>query len=473
MAPSTPLPTLEDALAIWRGLDTTVYRLEDAWLLEIAARGYELRELSWLRHELEEAGRDDELIELAREVLASGAEFPGNWTPPLAERLIAADRLDEAEPVVRDIVANLEPYKSEMLTCAMAYHRARGDTAIEAMLYHAGRRWFTSFKHEFSPDEAASYGPRPRDLPAQFARWLESWVGTTAWEPIRSARLGHWLTWFADIGERWFPSLVAAFEHEREQRAALCEALKVAPDEAAARQLADQIMQRPGDPELIVRAAHGVMPRAPVVAYDLLLHAIRGERRNGYRYRDGDRVVAVVLLTYLPLNHAALADRIAEAYAIGRGYARTSNPNLHFNLACCAARLGRRDAAIGHAAHALARDFPSPRQIHDDNDLEPLRGDPQFEQIFVDDAARRAAEAAAAAAAVRTQQDREANKRANAQAASRGTKAQTASKRAKAGAQAASTVRPKEASNASSGQASMVKSRAARASPKPARSPKR
>jgi hypothetical protein len=72
-----------------------------------------------------------------------------------------------------------------------------------------------------------------------------------------------------------------------------------------------------------------------------------------------------------------------------RGYVLVKSSSLHFNLACCACRLGKRTETLGHIARALALDFGNPQQIYTDNDLASLRGDPVFEKLFVDDAARR------------------------------------------------------------------------------------
>jgi len=134
------------------------------------------------------------------------------------------------------------------------------------------------------------------------------------------------------------------------------------------------------------RALH---ERAPLAAYHLFDRGIANEHREGYRYPTGDRVNAIISLTYLVLNQPSLASELEHAYEIARGYVLVSNAGLHFNLACVACRLGKRTEALGHIARSLALDFPNPQQIHDDNDLAALRGDAVFEKLFVDDAVRR------------------------------------------------------------------------------------
>src|SRR5262249_38177689 len=142
--------------------------------------------------------------------------------------------------------------------------------------------------------------------------------------------------------------------------------------------------------DMLFPVAFELRTSAPHAAYELLLHIVTSEGRRGYRYPSGNRCGTVVMLLWMTLNHASLFDKREEAYTIGLGYSLVNNANIAFNLGGVGCGLGRREAALAHVARALALESPKPQQIHDDNDLEALRGDPAFEQLFVDDAARRA-----------------------------------------------------------------------------------
>jgi hypothetical protein len=356
-------------------------RLEDAFDAAMIERQYTYS-LSEHGAKLYSANREDDFIALARAVLDSGAEFPTNWLPPLASLLVGQGKLDEAKPVVHDIVAFLESSKPEMLTAVMRYHAARGEHDIAAMLYHAGTQWFTAFTSEVPKAQAAQYGKRPPDLAAQFARWLERWVGATAWNVSTQPLLGHWLVWFDSVDKTVFAPQIAAFEAERDRRLALWAQLEAATDESTARALVDQVAPT-ADTDRAARVAGLLHTRAPLAVYALLDRAIANEHRSGYRYPTGGCVNAIIFFTYLALNHPALADQLPHAYDIARGYVLVKNHALHFNLACVACRLGKRTESIGHVARALELGFEHPPQIHDDNDLEPLRGDPVFEGLFV------------------------------------------------------------------------------------------
>lgn len=385
--PAPKQPSLDEAEVIWRRLMAVMLpapkglRLEDAFEVAMIERQYEYS-LNEHASKLLTAKRDDDYIGLARAVLESGAEFPTNWMPGLASLLIGQGRLDEAKPIVHDIVASLESYKPEMLATVMRYHAARGEHDIVAMLYHAGMSWFTSFTYEVPKAQAQQYGKRSHDLAERFARWLESWIGTTAWNVSKQPRLGHWLVWFDAVGKAAFAPQVAAFEAERDRRLVLWAHLEAAPDETTARALVDQLAPI-ADAEQAARIAGALHVKTPLAVYSLIERALANEHREGYRYPTGGRVNAIIFLTYLVLNHPALAAELACTYEIARGYVLVKNQSLHYNLACVACRIGKRTEAIGHVARALELGFENPQQIHDDNDLEPLRGDPVFEGLFV------------------------------------------------------------------------------------------
>ena len=398
--PQPAKPTLDDGEEIWRQCAAELLpvprgmRLEDAFTAKLIERGFDRDHSLWTHHnELVAAKRLADAVALDRAALASGVEFPTHWWTALAENLVALGRLEEAAEAVIEVVANLESYSSGMLRAAMNWHGAAKEPAVEAMLYHAGRTWFTSWTHEFTKAQAKRFGDRPKDLSAQFIAWIGRWCGQRYWTDLtRLLRIGHWLVWFDKIGTAHVGELVGRVEAERDRRVVLRESLDGVTDEASARAIVDRMLAF-ADVEDAAGAFHKIRTVAPLAAYAFLVGAITAEGRNFYRYPHGKRVDAIVCLTWLALNIPALADRIEEAYAIGRGYVLTNNAALHFNLACCAARLDRRTDALGHVARALALDYPDPAQIHDDNDLAPLGGDPAFEQIFVTDAARRVAAA--------------------------------------------------------------------------------
>ncbi len=397
-APEPRKPELDEAERIWRQCAAELQpmprgmRLEDAFTAKMIERGFDPAHSLWNHHSaLVQAKRLEDAVALSRAALASGVEFPTHWWTALAENLVAMKKLEEAADAVVEVVANLESYKSEMLRAAMKWHAAASEPLVEAMLFHAGRAWFTSWSYEFTKTEAKRFADKPEDLSEQFIAWMARWCAEKYWTDLsRLPRIGHWLVWFKTIGTTAVGELVGRVEAERDRRVALRKALEAATDEASAQAIVDQMLLH-ADPEDASRAFHLIRAVAPLAVHALLVGTITSEGRCHYRYPRGQRVDAIICLTWLALNTPALADRIEEAYEIGRGYMLVNNAALHFNLACCAARLGRRTDALGHVARSLALDFPTPEQIHDDNDLAPLRGDPAFEQIFIADAARRAA----------------------------------------------------------------------------------
>jgi hypothetical protein len=422
--PRARRPTPEESEQIWRQAAAAggPLRLEDAYTAALLERGLDdAYTLTNHLHALEEAGRHADVVELARAVLASGSEFPAHWIRPAVDALIALDRVPEAGALMPALVGHLESYSPDMLVTAMRYHRAAGEPAVEATLYHAGMRWFTTFTYHVTKAQAKAYGSAPEDLPERFAAWLARWVAGAEWSAAAQPRLGHWLVWFETIGEPCFPDQIAAFEAERDRRAAARARLPEAADEATARALIEQLLPT-ADTEDAARAFHALRERAPVAAYDFLLGAIRNERRCGYRFPRGERVDAVTSLLWLALNVPALRERLPEAYEIGAGYVLVRNPALHGNLGCAAARLGDRAAALRHVGRALALDWEDPRQIHDDEVFASLRGDRDFEQLFTDEAERRAAAGKAAARAERSEDEPKprARKQAGSKARARG-----------------------------------------------------
>lgn len=377
-----PRPALDEADQLWRACAGTpgLLRLEDAFTKALARRGFDRGYgLGNLVAAYAEANRLDDVVALSRAVLASGAEFPTNWLPSLADALIALGRLAEAEPVVREVIGSIESYKSEMLVTAMRYERARGNTAAEQVCYHAGKRWFTNFA--YAKKRAATFGKAPRDLPTAFATWLEGWIAASHWAPEAVREIGHWLVWFDEIESpvtaRYRDVLVA----ERDRRNALYRELEKARDNAAGRELLARAKQFHGDIELVQPLAHALIPRAPQIAHALLLHAIASEGNAGYRYPTGERVVGVVNLQFLTLSEPALRDQVARVYDLSLGYQLVRNATLIFNLACLAARLGRRAPALRYLRRALTLGYDAAK-ARADGDLASLRGDPELEAVF-------------------------------------------------------------------------------------------
>jgi hypothetical protein len=394
--PAPSAPSLEQSETLWRRCADALEpmprgpRLEDAFTTALIEHGLDpAHSLTCHLDALRDAERHAEAVALARAALDSGVEEPTHWYSARIDSLIALGRTDEAAEEMPNLVGTLESYSPGTLVAAMTYHRATNETATVSMLYHAGKQWFTSFASYFGRADAAGFGAKPPDLSRQFAAWLTGWCAGEYFDLATQPRLGHFLAWFEKIGASAFGPWVARFEAERERRVALHQALETAASETAAQALVDQLLPS-AETEDAARAFHPLRERAPLAAYRYLVGAIRNERRCFYRYPRGGRVDAVVSAMYLALNVPELAERLEETYGIARGYLQVANAALHFNLACCACRLGRRADALGHIARALALDWPDPRRMHDDGDLAPLRGDAAFEQIFFADATRRA-----------------------------------------------------------------------------------
>jgi len=327
---SSPPPSFEQSEEIVRALlgKPSAFRLEDAYTAALIERGLDRNaELIYHLHELTKRKHHADAIALARAALASGVEHPTKWLPELATSLLTTKRLVEAEAAVRDTIAHMETYKIDTLLPALHYHRARRERDSEAIVYHAGRKWFgASIRHYINDAQAQRYGKPPRDLRARFASWLEHWLSATEWNPATQVRLGHWITWFEDIGPKHVP-VAAAFIAEYERRESLRARLADARDETGARPLVEKLAPTI-DTVHAVKVHRRFCDRAPVAAFTLLEHAIANERGNGYRHSTGERVEAVISLVRATLEVSALASRRAEAFAIGRGYALVPNEEL-------------------------------------------------------------------------------------------------------------------------------------------------
>jgi hypothetical protein len=91
---------------------------------------------------------------------------------------------------------------------------------------------------------------------------------------------------------------------------------------------------------------------------------------------------AVLAVTHYALTLPPLVDRIAEVYELARDYRLLKDAQLHCHLACCAGRLGKREEALFHVRRAIELGFKQMKELHDEDNLVLLRGDPAFEQLF-------------------------------------------------------------------------------------------
>lgn len=248
--PEPKKPTLDESERLWRQCAAELLpmprgmRLEDAFTAKMIERGFDEGHSLW-NHEnaLTEAKRFEDAVALGRAALASGVEFPTHWWTALAENLLELNKIEESADAIVEVVANLESYNSGMLLAAMKWHRAASEPLVEAMLYHAGRQWFTSFNSAFTKDAAKRFGAKPKDLSTQFFAWMGRWCAEKYWADLtRLPSIGHWLVWFDKIGKTHIGELVGRVEAERDRRVALRDALETVTDEASAQAIVDQML---------------------------------------------------------------------------------------------------------------------------------------------------------------------------------------------------------------------------------------
>lgn len=55
---------------------------------------------------------------------------------------------------------------------------------------------------------------------------------------------------------------------------------------------------------------------------------------------------------------------------------------LFYNIACCESRCGRTKDALDHLRHAIAMSEEFRDCAEDDSDLDPIRGEPAFQQLI-------------------------------------------------------------------------------------------
>ena len=228
---------------------------------------------------------------------ACGARFGRGVSDELdaAARVDALEqgRLDEAKPVVHDIVAYLESYKPEMLSAAMRYHAARGEHEIVAMLYHAGMMWFTSFTYEVPKTQAVQYGKRaPISRPSSRAGSRAGSArrhGTCRRSRARATGLSGSTASTRRCSRRRSlrsrPSAIAGSRCGRSSKRRPMRRLHVRSSISS---------RRPPTPNGAARIAGALHTRAPLAVFELLDRAIANEHRGGYRYPTGGCVNAII-----------------------------------------------------------------------------------------------------------------------------------------------------------------------------------
>lgn len=126
-----------------------------------------------------------------------------------------------------------------------------------------------------------------------------------------------------------------------------------------------------------------------------LVYVEPGVRRTAFADEPGTTIVAVGGVPgkayepdgweiWMPLQPLYEAGEYAEAADRGREPIE-ANPQYAapmYNLACCEARAGRREAAIEHLRIALERSDRLRSLAKEDSDLDPLRDEPAFERLL-------------------------------------------------------------------------------------------
>jgi tetratricopeptide (TPR) repeat protein len=87
---------------------------------------------------------------------------------------------------------------------------------------------------------------------------------------------------------------------------------------------------------------------------------------------------------WAPLNALYQAGEYAEAAERGRALAdkHPDSPGLLYNIACCEALAGDKENAMTHLRTALASGGPLLELAKEDSDLDSLREEPGFQELF-------------------------------------------------------------------------------------------
>jgi tetratricopeptide (TPR) repeat protein len=76
-------------------------------------------------------------------------------------------------------------------------------------------------------------------------------------------------------------------------------------------------------------------------------------------------------------NYEPVAEGLGEVLASDPPF-----PMLYYNAACVESQLGRKEDALAHLRRALELSDQIPNYAENDSDLDPLRGEPEFKELF-------------------------------------------------------------------------------------------
>jgi hypothetical protein len=117
---------------------------------------------------------------------------------------------------------------------------------------------------------------------------------------------------------------------------------------------------------------------ASAVQDGTIIVAVEGTPGVGYEARGWELWAPLVPL-YEAGEHAQVADRLDAVVAASPQY-----PMLFYNLACCEAQCGRTENALDHLRQAVEMSEEFLGTAKDDSDLDPIRGEPAFQQLIGD-----------------------------------------------------------------------------------------
>jgi tetratricopeptide (TPR) repeat protein len=104
--------------------------------------------------------------------------------------------------------------------------------------------------------------------------------------------------------------------------------------------------------------------------------ALEGTPGKAYEPRGWELWAPLVPL-YKAGEYAEVADRLRALVDASPQYAM-----LFYNLACCESLSGRTTDALDHLRHAIEMAEEFRDSAKDDSDLDPIRGEPAFEQLI-------------------------------------------------------------------------------------------
>ena len=266
-----------------------------------------------------------------------------------------------------------------MLVTCIEYHRARGEKETEAMLYHAGRKWFTSFSYYIKKEEAAAYGKAPKDLNDQFATWLRSWI-----EPKFSVRknehIGHWLVWLEEIGSDIFSLWIRGLKTEVDRRNNLYVQLGKSIIKEEQKKLVDLILEfkNDGDEAELSKLAYYLTDTSPNLAFLLYKHALEIEGKNGYKHKGGNFFIAAQNILHVALNYYPEGRTVALELAVPWGH---RHPAIFHNAACIAAKMNKKEEALFYVECAVKYNYIELKLLFEDSDLDSIKNEERFKEL--------------------------------------------------------------------------------------------